>query len=73
MEDPEWLIQVNQIQIFCRLSENPVSVFDPKMNNSFLQECIKRVLVMYDALRKTDAALTKSKKCALCMIFVFSS
>lgn len=35
------------------LCESPINVFDPKINSSFLQECIKRLLNMYDIIRKT--------------------
>lgn len=38
--------------LFGRLSERPIHLFDPKINGSFLSECIKRLLVMYNAVNE---------------------
>lgn len=34
------------------LSEKPIHLFDPKINGSFLTECIKRLLVMYNGVKE---------------------
>lgn len=53
-------IYVQLFTIF-RLCENPIQLYDPKINALFLQECIKRLLVMYDATRESKRKLGKGK------------
>lgn len=52
------------------LCENPIHLFDPKMNFSFLQECIKRLLVMYDIAEANTVSgeqdLTKAVRDVTC-------
>ncbi|KAK3928528.1 Germinal-center associated nuclear protein [Frankliniella fusca] len=44
------------------LSESSINVFDPKLNASFLHECIKRLLLMYNINRKKAADINKEEK-----------
>ena len=43
----------------CRLCEESIDNFDPKLNSTHLQECLKRLLVLYDYVQISDGEEAK--------------
>lgn len=48
----------------CRLSEEPIDRFDPKICRQHLQDCLKKVLRCYDSLDESLDANSDVKKAA---------